>query len=173
MPDSPSPGMLAHSALSREGRGRLRRDISARLPSPLAGEGSRRRRVDEGEIETQNGYWMDQLIFKICDHAEWAAAEQAGVYHGSDHDLADGFIHFSTASQLPGTLAKHYTGRDGLVLIAFDAAAFGDELKWEPARGGELFPHLYAPLKTGLALWTTPLPLDEQGVHILPPEISP
>jgi uncharacterized protein (DUF952 family) len=116
---------------------------------------------------------MAQLIFKICDRTEWVVVEDAGVYHGSEHDRADGFIHFSTASQLPGTLAKHYEGWDNLLLIAFDAAAFGDALKWEPARGGELFPHLYAPLKTSLALWRALLPLDSQGIHILPPEIAP
>lgn len=115
---------------------------------------------------------MEKLIFKICDRTEWMAAEMADVYHGSDHDRADGFIHFSTASQLPGTLARHYSGRGNLLLIAFDTAAFGDELKWEPARGGELFPHLYAPLKTTLAFWTAPLALDENGIHILPPEVS-
>jgi uncharacterized protein (DUF952 family) len=116
---------------------------------------------------------MEKLIFKICERTEWAAADAAGVYHGSEHDRADGFIHFSTASQLPGTLAKHYGGRDNLLLIAFDAAAFGEALKWEPARGGDLFPHLYAPLKTDLALWTAPLARNEHGVHILPPEVSP
>jgi uncharacterized protein (DUF952 family) len=116
---------------------------------------------------------MALLNFKICERTEWMAAEMAGVYHGSDHDRADGFIHFSTASQLAATLAKHYAGRGNLLLFAFDAAAFGDRLKWEPARGGDLFPHLYAPLKTSLALWTAPLTLNEQGVHILPPEISP
>jgi uncharacterized protein (DUF952 family) len=115
---------------------------------------------------------MAQMIFKICDRTEWTAAEAEDVYRGSDHDRADGFIHFSTVSQLPGTLAKHYSGQDNLLLIAFDAAAFGDELKWEPARGGDLFPHLYAPLKISFALWNAPLPLDSQGVHILPPELS-
>jgi uncharacterized protein (DUF952 family) len=115
---------------------------------------------------------MEKLIFKICGQMEWAAAEGAGVYHGSDHDRADGFIHFSTASQLAATLAKHYARRDNLVLIAFDAGAFDGDIKWEPARGGDLFPHLYAPLKAELALWTAPLPLDERGVHILPPEVS-
>ena len=115
---------------------------------------------------------MAETVFKICDRTEWESAEAAGVYHGSEHDRADGFIHFSTASQLPGTLAKHYGARDNPLLIAFDAAAFGDALKWEPARGGELFPHLYTPLRTDLALWTAHLPLDAHGVHTLPPELS-
>ncbi|MBX2806061.1 MAG: DUF952 domain-containing protein [Hyphomicrobiales bacterium] len=115
---------------------------------------------------------MDKLIFKICDQTEWTNVVAAGVYHGCDHDRADGFIHFSTASQLPGTLAKHYAGRDNLLLIAFDSAVFGDALKWEPARGGDLFPHLYGPLKTDLALFSVPVTRDAQGVHILPTEIG-
>lgn len=114
---------------------------------------------------------MEKLIFKICERTEWMAAERAGLYHGSDHDRADGFIHFSTAPQLPGTLAKHYADRDNLVVIAFDAAAFGDALKWEPARDGALFPHLYEPLPCTKALWTRTLVLGADGIHILPYEV--
>jgi uncharacterized protein (DUF952 family) len=110
------------------------------------------------------------LIFKICDAEEWAAAVAAGSYAGSADDRRDGFIHFSTAAQLPDTLAKHYAGRDNLVLIAFDAATLGAKLKWEPSRGGALFPHLYAELSAAAALWTNPLPLDDEGVHLLPTE---
>ncbi len=111
------------------------------------------------------------VIFKICETEEWRAAQAEGVYRGSPHDLCDGFIHFSTAAQLPGTLAKHYAGRDDLVLIAFDAEAFGEALKWEPARGGDLFPHLYAPLPASSALWVKPLPRGGEGVHVLPAEV--
>jgi uncharacterized protein (DUF952 family) len=111
-------------------------------------------------------------IFKICSGDEWRAAVSSSAYNGSEHDQRDGFIHFSTAAQLPGTLAKHYAGRDHLLLIAFDADALGNALKWEPARDGDLFPHLYAPLATTAALWAKPLPVDADGRHILPPEVA-
>ena len=110
------------------------------------------------------------LIFKICDSGEWAAAKSEGIYHGSAHDRRDGFIHFSTAAQLPGTLAKHYTHRDDLLIIAFDSDELGEALKWEPARDGDLFPHLYGRLPASAALWARRLPLDEDGLHVLPPE---
>lgn len=113
------------------------------------------------------------LIFKTCANDEWAAAEAAGVYHGSEHDKRDGFIHFSTRPQLPATLTKHYSGRDNLLLIAFDAGMLGDALKWEPARDGDLFPHLYASLPVSTALWAKPLKLREDGTHILPSELLP
>jgi uncharacterized protein (DUF952 family) len=112
-------------------------------------------------------------IFKICDAQEWQAAQKTGVYYGSEHDRRDGFIHFSTASQLAGTLARHYAGRANLVLIAFQAEALGDSLKWETARDGDQFPHLYADLPASAALWTEPLMLDPDGKHILPPQVSP
>jgi uncharacterized protein (DUF952 family) len=112
------------------------------------------------------------LIFKICSEDEWNAAKASGAYEGSEHDRRDGFIHFSTEGQLAGTLAKHYAGRGNLLLIAFEADALGDGLKWEPARGGDLFPHLYAPLPTAAALWAKPLPLGGDGRHILPAEVS-
>ncbi len=113
------------------------------------------------------------LIFKICDADEWETAKAAGIYHGSAHDQQDGFIHFSTAPQLSGTLAKHYTGRDNLLLIAVEADALGEALKWEPARNGDLFPHLYAALPTALALWAKPLALGGDGLHVLPDGIRP
>jgi uncharacterized protein (DUF952 family) len=106
-------------------------------------------------------------IYKVCAAAEWAAAETAGRYEGSADDRRDGFIHFSTAAQLSGTLARHFAGRDDLVLIAVDAEALGDALKWEPSRGGDLFPHLYAALPVAAALWARPLPRDAAGRHIL------
>ncbi len=83
----------------------------------------------------------------------------------------DGFIHFSTAAQLEGTLRKHFAGRSGLFLIAIDADRLGDALRWEPSRGGDLFPHLYAPLELASVLWSGPLPLDDDGVPLLPAEL--
>ncbi len=89
---------------------------------------------------------MDALIYKICPRADWEAAAGAGVYHGSPVDRRDGFIHFSTAAQVDGTLARHFAGQRDLVLVAVDATALGAALRYEPSRGGELFPHLYAAL---------------------------
>jgi uncharacterized protein (DUF952 family) len=110
------------------------------------------------------------LIFKVCGGAEWASADAAGRYEGSADDKRDGFIHLSTASQLAETLAKHYAQRDGLLLVAVDADSLGDALKWEPSRGGELFPHLYGPLSAKAALWIKPLPCNGEGRHIIPRE---
>lgn len=109
------------------------------------------------------------VIFKVASQEEWSAADD-GLYRGSAHDRRDGFIHFSTAEQLAGTLAKHYAGQNGLLLIAIDPAALGVALKWEEARNGDLFPHLYASLPVTAALWTRLLPLGEDGIHIIPAE---
>jgi len=109
-------------------------------------------------------------IYKVCGADEWAAAEGWGNYEGSADDRRDGFIHFSTAAQLAGTLARHFAGRDGLVLIAVEADGLGEALKWEASRGGDLFPHLYGALPVSAALWTKPLSLDANGRHVIPAE---
>jgi uncharacterized protein (DUF952 family) len=96
-------------------------------------------------------------IYKICRPDEWAAAESAGVFRGSPDDRRDGFIHFSTAAQVPGTLEKYFAGESGLVLIAVAAGKLGAALKWEPSRGGALFPHLYGDLSLTAVLWSRPL----------------
>jgi uncharacterized protein (DUF952 family) len=114
---------------------------------------------------------MSEVIYKVMEAEAWRDAEAAGAYHGSADDTRDGFIHFSTADQLPGTLAKHFAGQDGLVLVAVDAAALGEKFVWEPSRRGDLFPHLYAPLPAEAALWTAPLPLNNDGEHELPAEL--
>jgi uncharacterized protein (DUF952 family) len=108
-------------------------------------------------------------IYKICTASEWRAAEQAGVYRGSAVDRRDGFIHFSTAEQAAETAARHFAGQPDLVLIAVDAAALGDRLKWEPSRGGALFPHLYGELLLTAVRRFDPLPLDARGRHRFPP----
>lgn len=108
------------------------------------------------------------LIFKICPAAQWREAEAAGTFAGAPVDLADGFIHFSNAEQVAETAAKHFAGQDDLVLVAIEAAQLGDKLKWEESRGGALFPHLYAALDTGAAVWVKPLPLGPDGAHIFP-----
>lgn len=106
-------------------------------------------------------------IYKICAENEWAAARQAGVFKGSEADLNDGFIHFSTGPQAVETARKHFAGQTDLVLVAFHAEDFGPELKWEPSRGGALFPHLYGDLPVSLARSVVPLPLGGDG-HIFP-----
>lgn len=108
------------------------------------------------------------LIFKIVPKTMWQEAEAAGVFKGAPVDLADGYIHFSTAEQARETAAKHFSGLDDLLLAAFESEAFGEALKWEPSRGGALFPHLYAELKPVDALWVKALPLSAEGVHVFP-----
>jgi uncharacterized protein (DUF952 family) len=107
-------------------------------------------------------------IYKICRAAEWEAAVRAGAFQGSAVDLRDGYIHFSTAEQVAETAAKHFAGQDALVLVAVAAETLGTDLKWEPSRGGALFPHLYRPLPVSAALWVKPLPLDATGRHVFP-----
>lgn len=94
---------------------------------------------------------MSPLAYKLIDGAEWEAARAAGLYEGSAVDRADGYIHMSTADQLPETARWHYAGRKGLLLVAVDLGALGRSLRWEPSRGGELFPHLYGPLPLSAA----------------------
>ena len=105
------------------------------------------------------------LIFKIVASGEWLAAKSAGAFAGAAVDRADGYIHFSTAAQAPETAAKWFAGREDLTLVAVDAEALGADLKWEPSRGGALFPHLYAPLPMSAVLWSRPLPLGPDGRH--------
>jgi len=107
-------------------------------------------------------------IYKICTADEWREAERTGGYHGSAVDHKDGFIHFSTAEQAAETAAKWFAGQRNLVLVAVDPDALGDKLKWEPSRGGALFPHLYGELDVKTVLRVDPLPLDETGRHKFP-----
>ena len=97
------------------------------------------------------------VIYKILRASEWQQAEAAGRFTGSPDDRRDGFIHFSTAEQTPGTFEKYFAGATGLMLLAVDVAACGPALKWEPSRGGALFPHLYADLPLAAVLWSRPL----------------
>ena len=105
------------------------------------------------------------LIYKIATADQWSAAQAAGRFEGAPVDLADGYIHFSTAEQARETAAKHFAGQDGLVLVALETDALGDALKWEPSRGGALFPHLYRPFDVSEALWARPLPRRSDGAH--------
>jgi uncharacterized protein (DUF952 family) len=108
------------------------------------------------------------LVYKICPEPLWRDAETAGVFRGAPIDLLDGYIHFSTADQVRETAAKHFAGQDDLVLVAIDADALGDALRYEPSRGGDLFPHLYAPLDLKAVRWVQPLPLEADGQHRFP-----
>ena len=109
------------------------------------------------------------LIYKIATAADWSEAERVGRFDGSAHDKADGFIHFSTASQLAETLRLYYAGQDGLLLIAVDDGVLGPALKWEhaPSRG-EDFPHLFAPLPLSAVRWARPIARDAQGMAVIP-----
>jgi uncharacterized protein (DUF952 family) len=113
-----------------------------------------------------------QIVYKICRVAEWREAERAGAFRGAAIDLADGFIHFSDAGQVAETAARHFAGMHDLVLVAVAAAALGPALKWEPSRGGALFPHLYGVLALDAVLWVEPLPLGAGGRHLFP-ELAP
>ena len=107
------------------------------------------------------------LIFKIFRRPEWDAFRATGETLGAPVDLADGFIHFSTAAQVVETAAKHFAGQSDLVLVAFEADRLGPDLRWEPSRGGALFPHLYRPLELAEVVWDKSLPLGAAG-HIFP-----
>jgi len=111
------------------------------------------------------------LIYKIFRADEWRALREAGDSAGAPVDLADGFVHFSTAAQAPETAARHFAGADGLMLLAVDADALGDGLKWEVSRGGARFPHLYRRLRLDEVLWAKPLPLAN-GTHRFPEEMT-
>ncbi len=111
-------------------------------------------------------------IYKICSAELWREAERAGLFAGAPLDLADGFIHFSTAAQVGETAARHFSGAAGQVLVAVDAGALGNGLKWEPSRGGDLFPHLYGSLPLAAVQWVKPLPLGAGGRHVFP-ELGP
>jgi uncharacterized protein (DUF952 family) len=115
---------------------------------------------------------VGHIIYKICDEALWSRAERIRRFVGAGIDAEDGFIHFSDAGQARETADKHFAGRDGLVLVAVDADALGPALKWEPSRGGALFPHLYGVLSLDAVLWVKPLRRDENGRHLFP-ELQP
>jgi uncharacterized protein (DUF952 family) len=108
-------------------------------------------------------------IYKICQAAEWAEAQHAGEFRGSAADFADGYIHFSTAAQVVDTAAKHFAGMSDLVLAAVAAEELGGALKWEPSRGGALFPHLHGVLPVAAVRWAKPLRLDDGARHVFPP----
>lgn len=106
------------------------------------------------------------LIYKIVSILEWRDAEAAGRFDGSAVDRRDGYMHFSSATQVEETAARHFAGRADLLLVAVDEAAI--PVRWEPSRGGALFPHLYQPLPMTAVRWTEPLVLSTNGRHLFP-----
>ncbi|WP_170372506.1 DUF952 domain-containing protein [Ruegeria arenilitoris] len=111
------------------------------------------------------------LIYKIFRAEEWAALQAQGETRGAPIDVADGFVHFSTAEQAAETAAKHFAGVENLTLVACDAQKMGDDLRWEVSRGGALFPHLYRNMRMADVVWAKPLPL-ENGAHRFPEEMQ-
>jgi uncharacterized protein (DUF952 family) len=103
-------------------------------------------------------------IYKIMPRAEWDAAREAGRFVGSAVDLADGYIHFSTAAQAPETAARHFAGQAGLVVLEVEGDDLGEALVWEPSRGGDIFPHLYSALPAAVVRRVLPAPLGADGV---------
>jgi uncharacterized protein (DUF952 family) len=108
-------------------------------------------------------------LYKIIAAAHWRAAEHDGIFRGSADDLRDGFIHFSTAAQVEETAAKYFSGQDDLLLISVDGGRLGGALKWEPSRGGALFPHFYGELALSAVTKVEPLALLPGGGHAFPP----
>ena len=104
-------------------------------------------------------------IYKIVSAALWREAEAKGKFDGAPVDIADGYIHFSTAAQTVETAQKHFAGQQDLLLVRVSAEPLGDALKWEPSRGGQLFPHLYGPLPTASAQAVSPIPTLASGAH--------
>lgn len=110
-------------------------------------------------------FQLSSPVYKIVPAALWAQAMRDGVFFGAPVDQADGFIHFSAAHQVAETAAKHFAQERDLLLVAVEASVLGEALRWEASRGGDLFPHLYAPLDPARASWAKPLPLRADGAH--------
>ena len=110
---------------------------------------------------------ISERVFKVVSAAAWRAAEQTGSYTGSADDQRDGYIHLSSADQLAGTLAKYFRDQADLLLVAFATGDLGPHLKWEPSRGGILFPHYYGALPTAAALWQRRLALGADGIPLV------
>lgn len=111
---------------------------------------------------------MSERIYHICKRSAWDAAEAAGSYEGSEDDLRDGFIHFSTGAQVKESAAKHRAGQTGLVLVTVDSGKLEEGLRWEESRGGDLFPHLYGPLPLEAVVKVRDLVLGPDGKHLFP-----
>jgi uncharacterized protein (DUF952 family) len=111
---------------------------------------------------------MPRLIFKLVDRAAWDAAAPSASFEGSAADARDGFIHFSTGPQVRETAARHFAGQPDLLLVAVDAESLGEGLRWEPSRGGDLFPHLYGALPFAAVRWIASVTIGADGRHVFP-----
>lgn len=112
---------------------------------------------------------MDLFAFKLLRPEEWTAWRESGLFTGSPVDLADGYIHLSAREQVRETAAKWFADVDPAILVMVDLPALGDTVKWEPSRGGALFPHLYGDLPLNAVRWAVALPLKPDGRHVFPP----
>ena len=110
----------------------------------------------------------DRIVYKVMSAAELQQMQRDGVFHGSPADIADGYIHLSCGSQLPATLDKHFSGVNGLLLAAVDLSRLGDAVRWEPSRGGQLFPHIHGVLAIDAVVSVVPLERTPDGVVKLP-----
>ena len=104
-------------------------------------------------------------IYKILSVSQWKEAQSASVFKGAPIDLADGYIHFSTTEQVEETARKHFKGQGDLLLATIDEALLGEALRYEPSRGGQLFPHLYGPMPLSAVTQLVPLPMGSDGYH--------
>jgi uncharacterized protein (DUF952 family) len=118
-----------------------------------------------GRYHTSKSCSPMDLIYKIMPALLWHQAQDNGVFAGTPADIADGFIHFSLSSQLEVTASKWFNGQEDLMLIAADSAKLGEKLRFEPSRGGALFPHLYGSLPLDCVMWAKPLPIRPDGRH--------
>jgi len=111
---------------------------------------------------------IDPCAYKILTAPQWAEWQAEGVFKGAPIDLADGYVHLSTADQVTETADKHFAGQQDLVVVRVDLPSLGDAVRWEPSRGGALFPHVYGTLPLWVALAHLPLTRDAQGAVVLP-----
>lgn len=112
------------------------------------------------------------IIYKVCRRSAWEKAVQLGEFAGAEIDVTDGFIHFSAGHQVVETVGKHFAGQDDLLLVSVNADSLGPDLKWEPSRGADLFPHLYSALPMDKAVRVDELPLGDDGRHVFPSDLS-
>ncbi|HBF32030.1 MAG TPA: DUF952 domain-containing protein [Rhizobium sp.] len=135
------------------------------------GEDARRCRLTSSRSQLKDEA-VTATVYKIVPEQLWQQSQPDGVFLGAPIDLADGFIHFSTATQARETARLHFAGQTNLLLIAVDGASLGDKLVFEPSRGGDLFPHLYGVLPHSSVLWQKPLPLGADGLHVFPEDMA-
>ncbi len=124
-------------------------------------------RAANGTIAAKRRMLSGVTIYKIATREQWTSAQETGVFVGAPVDLRDGYIHFSTETQVAETLAKHFAGQRDLLLLTVEPAQFGDALRWEVSRGGQLFPHLYAPLPVAAVRRVDEIVVDADGRHVV------